>query len=169
MAVQDALIAGRVQDVALANEQYDPGWSLEAGYGARAGGRADFASVMVTVEVPLFTDKRQDQSLAAAEQERAAAMQDRDAVLLALRQQVGRALADAERFAERAALYREIVLDRADGAASAALDGYQSQVADFAEVIRARLAALDTGLKLKRLDADLGKAHAELSYLLGER
>ena len=60
-------------------------------------------------------------------------------------------------------------MTRADGTATAALDGYQNQVADFAELIRARLAALDVGLKLKRLETDLGKAHAELAYLLGER
>ena len=169
VAAQDAAITGREHDVSLAHEQYDPGWALEVGYGMRSGGRADFASVMVTVEVPIFTDKRQDRALAASEQERAAAILDRDAVLLSLRQQAQRALADAERFTERVTLYREVVLDRADGTAAAALDGYQSRVADFAELIRSRLAALDTGLKLKRLEADLGKAHAKLAYLLGER
>ena len=169
VGAQDAVINGREHDVALAHEQYDPGWALEAGYGMRGGGRADFASVMVTVEVPIFTNKRQDRALAASEQERAAAVLDRDAILLTLRQQSRRALADAERFTERVALYRSILIDRADGTATAALDGYQNQVADFAELIRARLAALDTGLKLKRLESDLGKAHAELAYLLGER
>ena len=132
VAVQDAAISGREQDVALAHEQYDPGWALEAGYGFRGGDRADFASVMVTVEVPIFTDKRQDRALAASEQDRAAAILDRDAVLLMLRQQAQRALADVERFTQRVSLYREIVVDRADGTAAAALDGYQNQVADFA-------------------------------------
>ena len=169
VAVEDAAITGREHDVSLAHEQYDPGWALEAGYGMRSGGRADFASVMVTVEVPIFTDKRQDRELAASEQERAAAILNRDAILLSLRRQARHALADAERFTERVVLYREIVVDRADGTAAAALDSYQSQVADFAELIRSRLAALDTGLKLKRLEADLGKAYADLAYLLGER
>lgn len=168
MAVEDAVIAVRGHDVELAHTQYDPGFALEAGYGARGAGRADFVSVILTVDVPLFTAKRQDQVLAASEQERTAAQFDRDAVLLSLSQQLVRAHADAERLNERIALYGRVVVKRAEEAAAAALDGYQNQVSDFAELIRARLTALDTGLKLRRLETDHGLAQAELIYLLGE-
>lgn len=168
VAVHDATIAARTHDVEIAHEQYKPGFALDAGYGARGGGRADFASVMVSVEVPLFTDKRQDPMLVASEKELAAVRLDRDALLLELRKQALRAQADAARLTQRIALYREVVVNRADGAAAAALDGYQNQVSDFAELIRARLGALDTELRLKRLEADLGLAYSELAWLLGE-
>ena len=169
VAIQDALIAGSNLGIDLAKEQYKPGISLDAGYGARGGNRADFASVMVSVQVPLFPDKRQDKVLAASEQEYAAAQHDRDSVLLDLRRQALRARADIERLSKRVNLYKDVVINRAEGAAFAALDGYQNQVSDFAELIRSRLSALDTTLKLRRLEADLGRAHADLDFAMGRQ
>ncbi|MGB1884895.1 MAG: TolC family protein [Gammaproteobacteria bacterium] len=167
VAIQDAIIAGSHLNIDLAKEQYKPGVSVDAGYGARGGDRADFASVMVSVQVPLFPDKRQDRVLAASEQEHAAAQHGRDAVLLDLRRQALRAHADIERLNSRVSLYQKVVVNRAEGAAVAALDGYQNQVSDFAELIRSRLSALDTVLKFRRLEADLGQAHARFDFATG--
>lgn len=166
VAIQDELIAARDLDVQIAREQYKPGFAIDAGYGARGGNRADFASVMVSVQVPLFPDKRQNQVLAASEKERAAAQLERDALLLDLRRQALRARADIERLTKRVELYHRVVIERANGVATAALDGYQNQVSDFAELIRARLSALETTLKLRRLEADLGRAYATFDYLM---
>ena len=167
VAIQDALIAVADSDVRFAEEQYKPGFSLDAGYGARGGDRADFASIMLSVQVPLFPEKRQDKVLTASEQERTAAKFERDSVLLELRRRSLRVLASVERLTNRVGLYQDVVINRADGAAIAALDGYQNQVSDFAELIRSRLSALETTLKLRRLEAELGQAHASLDFLMG--
>lgn len=167
VAIQDALIAVADSGVRFAEEQYKPGVSLDASYGARGGDRADFASVMLSVQVPLFPEKRQDKVLRASEQERTAAQFERDSVLLELRRQSLRARASVERLTNRVGLYQDVVINRADGAAIAALDGYQNQVSDFAELIRSRLSAHETTLKLRRLESELGQAHASLDFLMG--
>lgn len=161
----DARVDARGRDVAIARQAYKPRWALDLAYGARVGGRADFASVGVTLDVPLFTDQRQDRRLAAARQERQAARLDRQAVLLDLRQRLDRTHAAWMRLGQRVGLYERVVRVRADANADAALDGYQNQVADFAELIRSRLEALDTRLTLRRLRVDRAKAQAELLYL----
>ncbi|MBB4212160.1 outer membrane protein TolC [Rhodothalassium salexigens DSM 2132] len=161
----DARVDARGRDVAIARQAYKPRWALDLAYGARVGGRADFASVGVTLDVPLFTDQRQDRRLAAARQDRQAARLDRQAVLLDLRQRLDRTHAAWMRLGQRVGLYERVVRARADANADAALDGYQNQVADFAELIRSRLEALDTRLTLRRLRTDRAKAQAELLYL----
>ncbi len=167
--VEDALVKVRDRDVDIAKQQYRPGWSLDTGYGLRGGDRADFASLMVVLDVPLFTGKRQDRRLAAARKERAAAQFDRMATLLDLKKAFDRNYADWLRLDERISLFDKVVLNRASANSDAALDGYQNQVTDFAELIRSRLAELDTELQLRRLRVDHAKAQSRLLFLTGEQ
>ncbi|WP_428406751.1 TolC family protein [Hyphococcus sp.] len=167
--VEDAMVKVRDSDVEIAKQQYKPGWSLDAGYGLRGADRADFASAMVVLDIPIFTGKRQDRRLSAAKKERAAASFDRLATLLELKKALDRTYADWERLDARVGLFERVVLDRASANANAALDGYQNQVTDFAELIRSRLAELDTELQLRRLRVDHAKAQSQLLYLAGER
>ena len=163
------MIEVRESDVEIAKQQYRPGWSLDAGYGARGGDRADFASAMVVLDIPIFTGKRQDRRLSAAKKERAAARFDRMATLLELKKALDRTYADWERLDARVDLFERVVVDRASANAEAALDGYQNQVSDFAELVRSQLAELDTELQLRRLRVEHAKAQSQLLYLAGER
>jgi len=64
--VEDAEIAVAETEMDLADEAYKPAFGLEGGYGIRQGGRADLASIGVTLSVPLFTGRRQDQQRGVA-------------------------------------------------------------------------------------------------------
>lgn len=163
-----ARIAAMDREVDLAEEQYKPGFELEAGYGLRGGGRTDFATVGVSFDLPLFVAKRQDRNVAAARHERQAAMLDRDAKLLDLRQLLETTYADWRRGKDRVTLYEKAVTARARWTAEAALTAYQSGVSDFADLIRARLADLESSLSLERLRADRAQAQAMLLFLQGE-
>ena len=166
--IEDSRIAARERDIDLARAQYRPGWSLDVSYGGRGGRRADFASVMVVLDVPLFVGKRQDRRLSAAQRGKEAARHDRGARLLELKQRLDRAYADWARLAERIRLYEQVVVQRSASNAEAALDGYQNQVTDFAELIRSRLGELNTELQLRRLRVDHALAQSELLFLSGE-
>lgn len=166
--VDDALVEIRDRDIDIAKQQYKPGWSIDAGYGLRGGGRADMASVMVVFDMPFFTGKRQDRNLAAAKNERAAAHYDRMAKLLELKKTLDRTYADWSRLDDRIALFDKVVLNRASANADAALDGYQNRVSDFAELIRSRLGELDVELQLRRLRVDQAKAQSRLLFLASE-
>lgn len=167
--VEDARIRVRDQDIALAKQQYKPGWSVEAAYGARGGARADLASVMVRFDVPLFTKNRQDRRLSAARRDKQAAQLDRDGRILELRRNLERAYADWLRLGERVDLFEQTVLMRAGSNTRAALDGYRNKTSDFSELIRSRLSELNLELSLLKLRADKGKAEAELLFLQGDK
>lgn len=156
------------KDVNIASEQYKPGWTVNVGYGARGADRADFASVGVVMDIPLFTAKRQDRQVAAAKKSRQASRMSRDTVLLDLRKNLQGTYADWTRLRERVSLYQSVVLKRAKETTEASLTSYQSGVTDFAELVRARLAELDAELNLIRLQSDRLKAQAQLLFLEGE-
>jgi len=156
------------RDVRIAGEQYKPGWAVNVGYGARGGNRADFASVGVSMDVPLFTGKRQDKQVLAAKKARQASKLSRDTVLLDLRRKLQVSRADWERLAERISLYQSVVLVRAKDTSRATLSSYQSGVSDFPELVRSRLGELDAELKLLRLKSDRLKAQSRLLFLEGE-
>jgi len=166
--MQNAKVEVADNDVKIAGEQYKPGWAVNVGYGARGGDRSDFASVGVTMDVPLFTAKRQDKRVLAAKKSRQVSRLSKDTVLLELRKSLQVSRADWERLEERVTLYQGVVLERAKDTSEATLNSYQSGVSDFPELVRARLAELDAELKLLRLKADRMKAQAQLLFLEGE-
>ncbi len=168
VTIENARIEAKSRDIDIARQEYKPGLSLDIGYGGRGGDRADFASAMIVLDVPLFTKDRQDRRVSAARKYRAAARMDRAAKLLDLKKMLDRTYANWRRLGERVALFERIVVSRAAANADAALDGYQNQVADFAELIRSRLTALDMNLQLRRLRVDRAQAQSQLLYMTGE-
>jgi len=167
MKAFDARIAARDRDVDIAGEQYKPGFSVEGAYGLRDN-RSDFGTIGVVLSVPLFTANRQAPNLRAAKRLKASERLGRDAQLLELNRELGRAYAEWTRLGERVALYDGDVRKRAEDAAGAALIGYENETADFSELVRAELAVLDAELTLLHLRTDRKKAHAALLYLNGE-
>lgn len=165
--------AGRI-GVAAAREQYKPGWSLDLTYGERTGReadgsrRSDLVSAMVMVDLPLFTDKRQDRELAARQYELNAVEFEREELRRELAQQLEAVLAEWSRLRERVARYQARLLPESRRHAEASLKAYQSGVSDFTALMRARLIELDTRLTALRLRTDLAQTVARLRYLVGE-
>jgi len=130
--------------------------------------RADFLSVMVLVDLPLFTGNRQDRRLAASRHETQAAMRARDNELLELRRTLDETYAGWERAGERLERYRTALIPQARESAEAALSAYQSDRGDFNALMRARIAELETRLEALRLIVDRAKAQAGLLFLAGD-
>lgn len=166
--VSDAMIGVEDTDVELAKQAYKPAWAIEGGYGARGADRPDFASVGVSLTIPLFTGKRQDRALSAARKDRSAAELDRATTLLDLRRDLIRAYADWTQLDRRVALYDDAVIKRANETADASVSAYGGGLTDFPELIRSQLAELDAELKRLELRVDRAKAWARLSYLAGD-
>ncbi|HED17101.1 MAG TPA: TolC family protein, partial [Gammaproteobacteria bacterium] len=88
------------QGVSIAREQYKPGWSIGVEYRARFGdnpdgsNRTDMTAAMLTVDLPLFTDKRQDKRLSASQQQADAARLVRDDRLRQLQEMLDREYAN---------------------------------------------------------------------------
>lgn len=166
--VNDATIEKNTQAIELAKQAYKPGWTVRASYGMRGNERADFASLGVSMDIPLFTGNRQDRRLSAAKKNRQMARLDRDVKILELNRLLGRTHANWQGLDRRIALYDSVVIHRANDASSAALDAYRAGVSDFADLVRSRLTVLDAELTLTRLRVEKLKAHAQLLYLQGD-
>ncbi len=164
---ENAEIEAADADIAMAEQAYKPAFALEGGYGIRTD-RPDFASIGVTLSVPLFTDKRQDRRRAAAVSRRGAEHHDRDALLRDLRRRLEQAQVDWRRYNERLSLYRQALGERARQTAEASVTTYANGQTDFAELIRSQLAELNVELKRAELRAEAGKAWARIAYLTGD-
>ena len=172
--VASSLVQEKKHGVALAREAYKPGWMLGVNYGIRDGqnlngsDRADFLSIGVTVDIPLFKEKRQDRNLKASQYQLGAMQQMSDQQMLELKRMLRKSFANWKRLEERDRFYRDSVLPKAKQNTQSSLFAYQNDRADFTTLMRARISELDTQLKSIRINVDRVQAQARLRYLAGE-
>ena len=170
----DAAVAAGNASVELAEEQRKPGWSIDLGYSYRDGylpdgdPRSDFVSLSVTVDLPYFKRKqRSDRSLAAALSERRAVISTREQLHRKLASRVDAEYSKWEQTDRRLSLYEGRILPQSSEQAQAALAAYQSDIGDFADVMRGYIDDLNTRLDFLRLQVDRAQSHAELQTLGG--
>ena len=173
LAAADAGIEAKQSAVDLANESYKPGWALDFGYGYREGSlasgepRSDFVSLSVSVDLPFFSENRQDRELAAALHERRAARNSKAALLARLDSDLGAEYARWSELSRRLSLYEGQILEQSAGQAKAALLAYQSDAGDFSDVMRGYIDDLDTRLEHIRLQVERARSYAEIANLGG--
>jgi outer membrane protein TolC len=154
-------------DVALAREAYKPDWTIFAGYGVRDS-RPDFLSLTLGLDLPLFTENRQDRRLNArlAEGTRAAeTLEDRRR---ALKADAETAAAEWRVADARIRHYRDTILPLARDRIENALAAYQTDRAGFGRVLDARRADLEARLQLLNLEVARLRAALEWRYLLAD-
>ncbi|KGE02971.1 TolC family protein [Pseudohaliea rubra] len=157
--------------VALAEERYKPGFTVNAGYGYRedamdGSARPDFFSLGVAVELPLFPGERQDQRLRAAHADTEALRTERALLLRDLRAGLLSARARLARLDQRRDLYRSRLLKEMAQQAAAAQAAYSADDGDFAEAIRARIDELDARIEALVIDVERQRTIARLNYFL---
>ena len=164
---RNARIEASEREIDLALDAYNPTWSVDAGYGVR-GSRSDVASIGVSVQMPIFSQRRQDESVAGARQMRSAEELDRQALLLDLRRQLDEDWVRFERLNQTVSAYETGVLERARETTAAVLAAYENEQADFAELVRSELALLDIELTLIRTRVDALQAQSRILFLTGD-
>lgn len=159
------------KDLELVRESEKPGWALNVSYAYRDDAqdgtdRADFFSATVTLDLPLFTENRQQKQHRAQQYEIQSNQLQRDALLRKLRSDVLRLKTNLELLEQRDELYRETLLPQAEQRSQAALQSYQSGSGSFADVMQAYMETLNTQLEQKRIQIDNLKSRARLLYFL---
>lgn len=160
--------------VELARQKYKPEFALDVTYGGRGGmnpngsSRTDMLSVMVVMDVPLFTKNRQDRVVAAQIAESSAAMFSRDDLLRRMRSEVDFHLATYQRQQQRIDLFENSLLPEAAFSSEASFGAYQSSLEDLTTLLRTRITEFDLQLEHARLLAEVRKTQARLLYLEGE-
>jgi len=159
---------------AMAQQDYKPGFNAFVEYRKRFGDspdgsdRSDMMAAMVTMDIPLFTENRQDKSVAASEENARAVRYKLDDKLRMLKHMFDKSRAMYQRSAERQALYKSSLLSAAINNTSASLNAYQSGVTEFTTLMRAQITELDVRLDDLRVRIDKAIAQAQLLYVTGE-
>lgn len=150
-------------DVKLARQAYKSDFSVEGYFGYRPA-YADFVGVQVTMDLPLFTAKRQDRDLAAALRQ-SDAVQDRKAdALRELHAQATEDYIDWHHASERVANFDRDIIPEAQRRVAAAQGAYAAGRGSLDAVLMARRSLLDTQLQRLALAVDAARAQVRLQY-----
>jgi len=158
----------------IAKQDYRPGFNAFIEYRKRDGEnpdaseREDMMAAMVTMDLPFFTENRQDKKVSASEERASAARHLRDDRLRMLKRMLDKDLAIYRRLGERELIYKNELLESAKSNSAASLNAYQSGVTEFTTLMRARITELDVRLADLRIRVDRKRAQARLLYITGE-
>lgn len=158
------------KDIQLVEESAKPGWNLNVSYAYREDApngtqRADFLSAMVTFDLPLFTDNRQDKQRLSREYQLQAGKDKRNALLRKMTAELSQHKVNRSLLEQRLKLYRDSLIPQASQRSDAALQTYQSGKGQFSDVMKAFMDALNTQLDEKRIQTDLLQTRTQILYL----
>jgi cobalt-zinc-cadmium efflux system outer membrane protein len=163
---------------ALANRQIVPDVQIGVQYGRGATTMIDpggmpstksetMGSLMIGASIPIFARDRQYQMRNEASAMRAMAQADLSAMRAETRGKIGEANAALSRARGLARLYRTTVLPEATATVSSALSSYRVGKVDFMTLLDDQMTVNTYRQELIQLEADEGKAWADLEMLTG--
>ena len=151
-------------EVGIQRQEYKPGVMVDVMYGFRDQ-ESDMVTALVSVDLPIFQSKRQDQKLAEKEALALAANYEVEDKRRELEAMYAAARAEHQAAIDRARIYTEQLLPAIRREAQISLAGYAREQSDIRE---ARMKELDAQLELLRAQVDAARAKAELLYLMGD-
>ena len=168
VAAQDDVIHAAQLDAAAARRDFYPSYELSASWAHRAAPFvrvANLVSVGVTMTMPLFPGRRQNARLQEREAKIDVARDQRDELLLGLRQQAQSRYADYDSLTHRIRLLRDKLLPEARQAAVASLSAMRTGNLPLTGALAAQRAVLDQTLRMWRLKTSRARVAADLDYL----
>jgi len=157
----------------LARRDRYPDFTLGATYGFREGdnangsARADLASLMLGVSLPLYAGRKQDRAIDQRSSEllqKQYALQDEFA---RVRAEISAAHADYRRAVEQVELYRTGILPQARQTVASMLSGYQVNKVDFLNLVRAQVTLYDYETQYWKSFSEAHQALARLAEAVG--
>jgi cobalt-zinc-cadmium efflux system outer membrane protein len=160
--------------IELAKKNYAPDFNLGAAYGLRDGEnpdgshRADFGSITLSMNLPIFTGRKQDR---AVDQRQAQWMQQKYQ-LQDLQNQVAsnvqKAITDYQRAGEQALLFQQEIIPQAQQTVDAMLAGYQVGSVDFLNLVRSQTTLYNYETEYWKALSGANQARARLVAAVGE-
>lgn len=146
LAVHQKLLDAADDRLALAERDRYPDFRLGAGYGfrqgndpLRGGGRSDFFSVMLSVNVPLYFGSKQSRAIGQRSSERARSKFSLSSALRSVEADVARNLASYEAAREEVQILETAIIPQAQQTVASMLAGYEVNEVDFLNVINGQL------------------------------
>ncbi|MDN3616698.1 TolC family protein [Vibrio gallaecicus] len=169
----DATISANRTKVEVAEQAFTPQFGVEVMYAYRQADNmmgepaSDLLSAYLTMDIPLFTDNRQDKTLTAAQYQVGASQYQKDALLAQMNAQVNVLMNDKTNLMERIERYQDRLIPQSQARIAAVERGYQNNTAQFGDVITAATDELALKIELTRLITDLNQTNSKLASLLG--
>lgn len=162
-------VTAKVTQINLAKQSYKPQLGVNMGYGYRADtkagdSRADLLSVGVSIDLPLFTDNRQDQQVKAAIANAEAKKTEKRVALQNLKGMYFKEFSQLARIEQRNALYQNTLLPQMSQQAQATLNAYTRDDGDFSDVMRARISELTAKIDALNIQIDKHITITRLNY-----
>jgi outer membrane protein, heavy metal efflux system len=154
----------------LAGREIWPDLTLGVQYGWRPmeGGTDHMVSLMLGFRLPIWAGSRQLAMRRETRAMRDMAAADLAAMAATTRGRVGELDAEVHRDRTLLQLYRTTVLPQAGATVGSALTSYRVGGVDFMTLLGARMSENRYRQEIARLEADLGRAIAELEMLVGQ-
>jgi outer membrane protein TolC len=151
--------------VKLAKAELKPDWTLSASYANRGSAYSNMVSVGLSVPLQWDRTHRQDQEIAARQNEVELVEQARQDMLREHRADIQSTIAGWQTSRERRDRYQRDLIPLAEAKISATLAAYRGGKATLADVLAARRNRLDLQLQALTLDLDVALQWADLTYL----
>ncbi len=173
LAARDSQIKAAKSAVDLAKRDIYPDFNFGAAYGIRSGenprtgDRADFASLRMSINVPLFADVKQ---LKTIDQRQSEALEKIYALADAKAQvgaEITSALADFKRAKRQAELFETGIIPLARQTVASMLGAYQVNKVDFLNLVGAEITLYNYEVQFWRALADANRMLAELEAAVG--
>jgi outer membrane protein TolC len=170
IATQTMLDEARVE-VDIARQEYKPGMMLDVSYGFRrpmpdGTERPDLLSAMVTFDLPVFRNTRQDRKLAEKQTMEVGAQYELDDKRRELESMDRSLRAELDGLTEREKIFAERLIPATRREAQVTVAGFARDQSEYRDAL---MRSVDTELEYLRLRVDRAKAQAELLYLTGEQ
>ncbi|KJG55488.1 copper transporter [Photobacterium kishitanii] len=170
--IANSTISANETQVAITQQAYKPQFGIEVMYASRQANAmsgkpaSDLVSAYLTMDLPLFTDNRQDHHAAAAQYQVGAAKSQRDLLLNQMNAKVNALLVEQDNLRQRLARYKNTLLNQAKARTQAVERGYQNNTAQFNNVIAAATDELTLDIEQARITTDLNITNANLAALV---
>jgi len=168
LLAQNVLLADN--RIELAEQDYKPSFKVEVGYGHRLSEdpmgepRSDLLSGFVSMDIPLFTGKRQDQKLISAQQIKGQKQAEQRLLLRQLNTLLTAEIVNYQQLKERQSRYQESLLKQAKVHVKLLEESYQSNTRAFKEVIDAYIHEQNLSLEYQQLYFDGLKSLSKIRY-----
>jgi len=168
MLVQGITLADN--GIELAEQNYKPSFKLEVGYGHRLSEtdmgepRSDLLSAFVSMDIPLFTDKRQDQKLISAQHNKGQKQAEHRLLLRQLNALLNAEISNYQQLQTRQTRYQDTLLKQAKLHTRLLEQSYQSNTRPFSEVVDAYIHEQNLTLEYQQLYFDGLKSLSNIRY-----
>jgi outer membrane protein TolC len=165
----DARLEAARTDIALAQADKRPDWSVELDYANRAAPFSDMVTLEFRIGLPLFSGRRQDPVIAGKRAKLREVEAELDTEVRMHSAEISQEIADWEALKVRLKTYEEELVPLSQARSRAALAAYQSTSTSVKSVLDARAAEIDAHMRALELRGQLGSAWAMLNYLQDQR